>query len=249
MTMSRERVLGRELPGTWAREGYGAMPRQVRWHVMTRWLACPFDAVEAEVPLAGRVLDVGCGHGAFALGLAEGSPERLVVGVDVDEEKVDVARLAADAVGADNVAFEHIDCALDPFGDDGGDGWDAITIVDVLYLLGTKEARCVIAEAAGRLRPGGVIVVKESAMRPWWKFQLARVEELLATKVARVTRGDGVWFVPPEEIAAAMAQSGLDVTRRRVDRGRVHPHHLIVGSAGSEHRAFQTLRSDAVEDR
>jgi len=66
-------------------------------------------AIEAEVPRRGRVLDLGCGHGLFSLLLAATSPERQVTGVDVDGDKLGLARRAAEALGLDNVRFRRVE--------------------------------------------------------------------------------------------------------------------------------------------
>ena len=75
---------------------YRDAPRQERLHVAGRWRTCPFAAVEPHVPKAGRIMEIGCGHGLFSLYLALQSPERSVTGVDVDADKIPVARRAAE---------------------------------------------------------------------------------------------------------------------------------------------------------
>jgi hypothetical protein len=49
--------------------------------------------------------------------------------------------------------------------------------------------------------------------------------------VLRITEGSPEFtFVEPDERARWMVGAGLhDVRARRLDRGRVHPHHLLVG--------------------
>lgn len=202
---------------------YDGASRGTRLHVRGRWRSCPFVAVAAEVPSTGRVLDVGCGHGVLSLLLAVTGPGRTVTGVDVDVEKLVDARQAADRAGV-AVAFDPAPAAGVPAGP-----WDAITIVDVLYLLGAVPAEALLTAAAEALAPGGVLVVKEIDVRPRWKHALARVQEIVATRVLRITEGSEVDFVPPTVLAAAMERSGLIVEQRRVDRGYLHPHHLLLG--------------------
>lgn len=194
-----------------------------RFHVRARWWSCPFPLVEAAVPRRGRVLEVGCGHGLLSLYLAASAPERRVTGTDVDEGKLAVARAAAAALGGD-VRFLPATPGRLPEGP-----WDAVVIVDVLYLLGPAAAGDLLAAAAAALVPGGVVVVKETGHRPRWKWALSAVQERVSTRLLRITEGDHVAFLDDGDVAAALAAEGLEVTRRRVDAGYPHPHHLVVG--------------------
>ncbi len=203
-------------------DAYAGLGRGDRFHVAMRWRSCPFPEVEAAVPRAGRILDVGCGHGVFSLYLAATSPERAVVGVDVDAAKVVSARQAADAAGLP-VTF----AGSAPEGP-----WDAITIVDVLYLLGEAPALALLRELAAQLAPGGVLVVKEIDVRPRWKYQLARWQEIVATRVTRITEGEGVAFVPPAVIDRTLTEAGLFVTRRSLARHSLYPHLLLSARRG-----------------
>jgi cyclopropane fatty-acyl-phospholipid synthase-like methyltransferase len=210
------------------REGYRGLGRGDRFHVAVRWRSCPFPQVEQHVPRAGRVLDLGCGHGAFALYLAATAPDRDVTGVDVDEAKLASARRAA-ALADLRVRFVHAADGTPPEGP-----WDAITVVDVLYLLGRAAALALLAGAARTLAPGGALVVKEIDVRPRWKYELARAQEIVSTRVTRITEGTGVAFVPPDELEAAMTSAGLTVDRVPLGRGSVHPHLLFVGRREAE---------------
>jgi cyclopropane fatty-acyl-phospholipid synthase-like methyltransferase len=207
---------------------YGRLGRGDRFHVAVRWRSCPFPQVEAHVPPGGRVLDVGCGHGVFTLYLAASAPERAVVGVDVDAAKLVGARQAARHASLPVTFAESVGGEL-PAGP-----WDAVTVVDVLYLLGPDRALDLVGRAAAALAPGGVLAVKEIDVRPRWKYELARVQEVVSTRVTRITEGVGVAFVPPDDIAEAMASAGLAVSRHRLDRGSLHPHLLLVGRRGVE---------------
>jgi hypothetical protein len=57
------------------------------------------------------------------------------------------------------------------------------------------------------------------------------MQETLSVRVLRITEGRDLAFLSPDELGNAMREAGLQVTSRRVDRGRPHPHHLVVGSA------------------
>ena len=97
-------------------------------------------------------------------------------------------------------------------------------------LEGEDDALGASLREAVRASRGGVLVVKEVGLVPRWKFRWNQVQETLSVRVLRITEGSSLTFTSPEEFAAMLRDAGLDVvTSARVDRGRPHPHHLIVG--------------------
>ena len=206
---------------------YRGAPVGDRLHVVVRWLTCPFRPVVDVLPSAGRVLEVGCGHGLFSTYLSRRRPELQVHGVDIDAEKVAVAaRSAADGDG--RLTFAVAESGELPAGP-----WQAIVLVDVLYLLDEAGQRTLLESCASVLAPGGVLVVKDMATRPRWKAEVNRMQETLSVRVLRITAGSAQFaFVDPDERARWLQGAGLvDVRARRLDRGRAHPHHLLVGRA------------------
>ena len=202
---------------------YDGEPRATRLHTRVRWRSCPFEAVAEAVPAAGRILELGCGHGLFSTYLALESGARTVLGTDVDGDKIHAAQRAAD--GVDNLTFE-----ADETGTTFPPGpWDAVCIVDVLYLIDREGERRLLTTAAEHLAPGGVLVVKEMGTTPAWKFRWMALQERLSVQVLKITAGHDLTFVPPEELAAWMEEAGLTgVEHRPLDGGHLHPHHLVV---------------------
>jgi 2-polyprenyl-3-methyl-5-hydroxy-6-metoxy-1,4-benzoquinol methylase len=202
---------------------YRAEPRAVRLHVLLRWLSCPFPPVVDVLPATGRVLEVGCGHGLFSTYVTRRLPAVQVHGVDIDADKIAVARRSA---AGDRPVFAVAESGELPAGP-----WDAVVLVDVLYLLEEARQRALLDSAAAVLAPGGVLVVKDMDTRPGWKARLNALQETVSVRLLRITAGSSRFaFVEPEERARWLLAAGLvDVRCRRLDRGRAHPHHLLVG--------------------
>ena len=203
------------------------LPRAERFHLLGRARSFPLDALCNEVPPAGRVLEVGCGHGLVAASLALESHDREVVGFDIDPDKVRDAEVIARQVRADGA---HLEVTV---GDGGGQlpagPWQAIVIVDVIYLLAPERQEELVAACAEGLAPGGVLVLKENDQHPRLKYAFARFEEVVATKVVRITAGSDLHWRAATEWARLMELSGLEATVRRVDKRYPYPHVLILG--------------------
>ncbi len=210
-----------------ALRAYRQAPTGDRLHVWVRWLSCPFPPVVDVLPTAGRVLEVGCGHGLFSGYLARRAPGLEVLGVDIDAQKIAVAA-AAEPLDGGRLRF-----AVGASGSVPDGPWDAVVLVDVLYLLDEAGQRALLKSCAAVLAPGGVLVVKDMATRPRWKARWNALQEALSVRVLGITAGSPEFaFVDPDERARWLVAAGLrDVRMRRLDRGRVHPHHLLVGRA------------------
>jgi len=206
---------------------YRTAPLGDRLHVLVRWLSCPFPPVVEVLPSAGRVLEVGCGHGLFSGYLAQRSPDLQVLGVDIDADKIAVATASGPHEGG------RLDFAVGDSGSVPDGPWDAVVLVDVLYLLDEAGQRALLNSCAAVLAPGGLLVVKDMATRPRWKARWNAAQEALSVRVLEITAGSREFaFVDPDERARWLVAAGLrNVRARRLDRGRVHPHHLLVGRA------------------
>ena len=105
-------------------------------HLASAWIPA-LDGVEAKLTAGARIADVGCGHGASTVLLAEAYPASTVVGFDADDGSIDAARKrAADAGLADRVRFE-VASATTFAGD-----YDLVCFFDCLHDMGDPAGAC-----------------------------------------------------------------------------------------------------------
>jgi SAM-dependent methyltransferase len=95
------------------------------------WLPALTGVVE-KLQAGGRAADLGCGHGASTILMAEAFPSSTFVGSDYHAGSIETARERAQEAGvADRVRFEVVDAAHEQ-----GDGYDLVTMFDCLHDMG-----------------------------------------------------------------------------------------------------------------
>jgi len=151
--------------------------------VKVREFAFPFHKIEPYFPKIGRILDVGTGHGTLAKYLAQTSAQREILGIDPSASKIKAAKKLSD--GYKKVRFKKSLLKNLPINQ-----YEAIAIVDVLYLLPKKEKVNLLMAAKKRLSPGGRLLLKETMKTQDIFYYFLNLEEFLMTRVLRLTHTD-----------------------------------------------------------
>jgi SAM-dependent methyltransferase len=106
------------------RPGYAA-------NLVSQWLPA-LEGVEAKLKSGARVADVGCGHGASTIIMAQAYPKSEFIGFDYHEPSVVHARAAAKKAGLEErVRFEVASAKSYP-----GSDYDLVTVFDCLHDMG-----------------------------------------------------------------------------------------------------------------
>src|SRR6266513_3096688 len=106
------------------RPGYNA-------NLISAWLPA-LDGVVAKLERGATVADVGCGHGASTIIMAEAFPNSQFFGFDYHEESIERAREAAREAGVE----DRITFAVASAKDYPGDGYDLVCVFDCLHDMG-----------------------------------------------------------------------------------------------------------------
>jgi SAM-dependent methyltransferase len=106
------------------RPGYNA-------HLVAEWLPALDGAVD-KLERGAAVADIGCGHGASTVLMAEAFPASTFLGTDYHAGSIDTARLRAEEAGVTTrVSFERAPASSFP-----GHGYDLVTMFDCLHDMG-----------------------------------------------------------------------------------------------------------------
>jgi 2-polyprenyl-6-hydroxyphenyl methylase / 3-demethylubiquinone-9 3-methyltransferase len=162
------------------------------------------DYVEARAGLAGRqVLDVGCGGGLLAEGMARRGAR--VLGIDLAPEALAVAHLHAMEAG---VAVEYRQVAVETLAESAAAGFDVVTCLEMLEHV--PDPAAIVAALARLVRPGGHVIVS-TINRNAKAFALAivgaeYVMRLLPKGTHRYAR-----LIRPSELARWARGAGLEL--------------------------------------
>ena len=100
-------------------------------NLVESWLPS-LDGVVAKLEAGARVADIGCGHGASTILMAQAYPSSTFTGSDYHEASIETARRAAERAGvSDRVTFEVASAATF-----GGGPYDLVCVFDALHDMG-----------------------------------------------------------------------------------------------------------------
>lgn len=132
------------------RKGQGGINRPLFATELGDWFAAMSDVEERLAGDDVRIADVGCGEGWSTIALARRFPNATVVGFDLDEASVRVARANAEEAGL-NIAFEVADAAGLP------SGFDFVLVFEALHDFARPVE--VLSALRSALADGGALLV------------------------------------------------------------------------------------------
>ncbi len=176
------------------------------------------EEIGQYLPRQGRVLDLGCGFGLFSLYFASQAQGRRITGIDQDERRIELARTSARRLGLGNVDY-HVGDGLDWHSDES---FDAIYLLDLVHHLPRDAVPAFLARLRERLRPGGVLVLKDIEDRPRWKVLFTLLLDRL------MVGSEPIHYWPPAELAALLEGLGFEVVRHRMRDFLPYPHIVYV---------------------
>lgn len=197
-------------------ERYDLLNRIISLGIDQRWRA---RLIEAIGPRPGhRVLDLATGTGDVGLMLAEQHPEIQVVGLDPSRKMLDVARgKATERRASGRVEFLQGEAEHLPFEDRSFDG-----CMMAFGIRNVADRPAALREMARVVRPGGRIAILElseprsGVLGPLARFHIHSVVPAVGALLSGAReygylQASIAAFPPPDEFAALMRSSGLDV--------------------------------------
>lgn len=146
------------------------------------------------------LLDIGCGLGLLGFYLRECGWHGTYHGLDFDAGKIAAARDAA----AGLVQFRLDDQRAQSLPAFSGH----VALLDVLHYLPRAEQAALLQEAAARVAPGALLIVRSVLRTPGWRFRLTQLEERFIHAIGWIA-SPALHFPTREEIDAPLQVAGL----------------------------------------
>lgn len=194
-------------------------------------------AMDAGAPKAGeQVLDIGCGCGQTSLELAQRvGPSGQVLGVDISEPMLEVARRRGGEAGLANVSFLAADAQTRAFPPGGFDL--AFSRFGVMFF---DDPTAAFRNIAAALRPDGRLAFvcwRPLAENPWMGAPMQAALSLLPPMPppADPTAPGPFAFADPKRLRGILAAAGL------VDID-IAPHDQMIGGNDLDETVAMSLR-------
>jgi 2-polyprenyl-3-methyl-5-hydroxy-6-metoxy-1,4-benzoquinol methylase len=136
-------------------------------------------------PSTRAVLDLGCGRGQLAVLLLESRAATAVRGCDWDGEKVAIANRAVEGLSGGFAKGDVRTAQAEPA--------DTVLLIDVLHYFDRETQDALLTRAAGFVKPGGRLVLRDADIGRGWRSLMTRLEEGLFTTI-KFNRGERVLF-------------------------------------------------------
>ncbi|MBV4358007.1 trifunctional MMPL family transporter/lysophospholipid acyltransferase/class I SAM-dependent methyltransferase [Pinibacter aurantiacus] len=156
------------------------------------------------VPKSGKVLDAGCGYGFMSYMLHFASRDRVITGIDYDEEKIETANHCFSK--NENINFVYTDVLKFEF-----ENYDAIILSDMLHYLQPDEQKTIIERCIHHLNENGIIIIRDGNKDLEERHKGTKLTELFSTKLIgfNKTSGNGLSFLSGKTIHTIAEANGM----------------------------------------
>jgi SAM-dependent methyltransferase len=179
-----------------------------QWYVTGKVASDPLypAVVRALQGTTAPLLDLGCGMGVLSFYLRAHGFLHPIHGMDYDPRKIEAARHVLQNSSAKDLTFAQ---------GDAREGLPAhlgsVTILDILQYFPPDEQTRLLTEAASRLSPDGVLVIRSGLETLGWRFRFTRWNDRMANRL-RWMQALPVHYPTAESLTTTLTAAGLTGT-------------------------------------
>jgi len=169
------------------------------------------------LPQEGLVTDVGCGFGLFLLYYCAQRPELNYAGYDLNRQRIEEARRAAERLGMKQVVFHERDVRKDTSLSSCG----TVFMLDLMHHLPPPVREELVREAHKQLQPGGLLIIKDILTRPYWKM-------LFTYLLDKVMMNGFTQYLAQEEMRGLLERHDFSVRQETLRDPLPYPHVIYI---------------------
>ncbi len=158
------------------------------------------------VPVKGKIVDIGCGYGYLSYMLNLAHPERHIVGIDYDEEKIEIAQNGV--LKSDNLNFYCSDVLEYNY-----EKTDVFIISDVLHYISEENQAILIKKCIDNLNESGVLIIRDGNSELEERHKGTKLTEFFSTKLLGFNKVtiDKLCFTSKEKILSTLVDYNVSV--------------------------------------
>ncbi len=140
-----------------------------------------YEQFHALLPKEGKFYDLGCGYGFMTYMLHWAAPGREFIGVDYDDEKIEVAQ--HNFMRDDTIRFEQGDATKVKL-----ENCDGIIISDMLHYLLPEQQQTLLENCVAALNTGGTLIIRDGVAELKDRIKGTKLSELFSTKIFKFNK-------------------------------------------------------------
>ena len=163
------------------------------------------------IPRTACITDIGCGYGYLGYMLSMYCPERQVLGIDYDEDKITVAQNGfargenLHFVCADSLQYDM------PMS-------DVFVLNDMLHYMSYEQQSMLLTRCAEHLNEGGMIIVRDGNASHK-KHGVTQLTEVFSTKILRFNKTvEELCFITESQMRDIARQNNLNIETLQNDQ-------------------------------
>jgi 2-polyprenyl-3-methyl-5-hydroxy-6-metoxy-1,4-benzoquinol methylase len=182
-----------------------------------------YEVFHRHLPLKGLITDVGCGYGFLAYMLRYLSPKRQVLGIDYDEEKIQVANHCP--AKDEKATFLAGNVLETDFPES-----EAFVISDVLHYMPEEDQEKLIMKCINKLKPGGILMIRDADSEMEKEHSKTRLSEFFSTRIGfnrTITEDKKLYFTSGKRIMSILQENGIEA--EILEESRTMSNIIFVG--------------------
>lgn len=153
------------------------------------------------LPSSGCALDIGCGFGLFSLYYAKKFPNLTILGIDINPDRIRMAKRAATKLSLSNVRYEVNNATSIEL----QRNFNGIYMLDIVHHIPRQAVLPLLEKLYAMLNPGCRLIIKDVDTKPAYKRWFTHMLDKIMDPRAQVS------YWGREELANLLKNLGFEV--------------------------------------